>query len=507
MTNSPSKKAFQVGGVKVRVRDQPNLRGATLSYLPTGSQIEAEPASRTEADGYVWWQHAAGWSAERSLDGGEIYLLLVADQDIPDEQPEPSPPLTQPTRAGDADERPKLLQKKQFQIGGVPVRVRSQPSLSGESLGYLDPGGQIEADPASRTEADGYVWWQHAAGWSAERSLDGGEIYLLLVADQDIPDEQPEPSPPLTQPTRAGDADERPKLLQKKQFQIGGVPVRVRSQPSLSGESLGYLDPGGQIEADPASRTEADGYVWWQHPTGWSAERSPNGKEIYLFEPGQVPAAPARGAPVISLPDTVEGLPDDEALPLRGQLFKRLPVDLAQVQWWQYYGNNVFGHDNWSNGVKWYEYSQSLHGGLDWGNSSTPGVPIYAGVEGVFDKHITTSFRPNGLFVTVGDYTIIYGHLANPRPLQPGQPVGPDTVMGEIDTGGQAHLHLEVRYKQKWIVNPLLLMPEDMLGAILAKFPPSPKYFYRDAGWTRWQTPLNQPVLTLYGPVIGPHGG
>jgi hypothetical protein len=396
--------------------------------------------------------------------------------------------------------------KKVFQVGDVEVRVRSAPGLQGVTLKYLPVGQSLEVDPTSRTEADGYVWWQHAEGWSAERSVDGTEVYLLEVKQVvSAPAERkakPEPSPAEKEkPAPAA----KPTSAKKKTFQIGSVPVRVRSAPGLSGDTVKYLNPGTSVQVDPDSRTEADGYVWWQHSEGWSAERSANGKEIYLFEPGKTPAAPAPGAPPMSAPQKLEGMPDDEDLPLRNELFRRLPVDLAQIQWWQYYGNNVFGYDLWRKGTRWYQYSQGLHGGLDFGNSSTRGVLVYAGVEGVFDKVITSSFRPYGLFVRVGDYTIIYGHLVTPRSFQAGQPVGPDTVMGEIEFGGQQHLHLEVRYKEKWIVNPLLLMPEEMREAISAKFPPSGEYFYRGGGFNKWQTPLNQPVLELNGRLIGPH--
>jgi hypothetical protein len=390
------------------------------------------------------------------------------------------------------------MSKKIFQVGDVEVRVRSQPGLQGATVKYLPVGHELKVDATSRTEADGYVWWQHDEGWSAERSLNGSEVYLLET--KPVVDTPPQGKPKTEVSTAA-----KPTPAKKRTFRVGSVPVRVRSAPSLSGDTVKYLDAGQTLEVDVASRTEADGYTWWQHAQGWSAERSLNGKEIYLFEPSQVVSAPQRSTPVVSVPATVEGLPADQDLPLRDELFRRLPVDLAQVHWWQYYGNNVFGFDNWAQGIKWYEYSQSLHGGLDLGNSRTRGVKAYAGVEGIFEKVISSSFRPYGLFVKVGDYTVIYGHLINPVSLQPGQPVGLDTMMGEIDTGGQAHLHLEVRYKEKWIVNPLLLMPEEMREAIFAQFPPSGEYFYGGGGFDKWQTPLDQPVLELYGPIVGPH--
>jgi hypothetical protein len=490
MTGSQSKKTFQVGSVEVRVRSEPGLQGETVKYLPPGQELEVDPASRTEVDGYIWWKHDQGWSAERDLDGTEVYLLAVEEVEEQVSAPAPS------AEAPDEDEQPPAA--KLFQIGSVPVRVRSEPSLQGETVKYLDPGQELEVDSTSRTEVDGYVWWKHDQGWSAERDLDGTEVYLLAVEEVEEQVSAPAPS------AEAPDEDEQPPAA--KLFQIGSVPVRVRSEPSLQGASVKYLDPGQELEVDSTSRTEVDGYIWWKHDQGWSAERTVDGKEIYLFKPGEVVSAPTTpDAPVVSAPATVEGLPDGETLPLRDKLFRRLPVDLAQTQWWQYYGNNVFAYNLWREGKQWYKYAQGLHAGLDFGNSGTRGVQIYAGLEGTFFKHDTSYYRPNALWVKVGDYFVIYGHLTRPSAFAVGQPVGVDTVMGEIEFGGQQHLHLEVRYKERWIVNPLLLMPEEMRSTIFAKFPPSGEYFYRDGSWTQWQTPLDQPVLTLGGPLIGPH--
>jgi hypothetical protein len=294
--------------------------------------------------------------------------------------------------------------------------------------------------------------------------------------------------------------DKAKKPSGKKRFQIGSVPVRVRSEPGLQGASVKYLDAGTLLEVDAGSRTEADNYVWWQHDAGWSAERSADGKEIYLFEPGQAvsePAAPS--APPVSVP-----LPEGEELPQQGEVFKRLPVDLDQTHWWQYFGNNRFAHQIWQEGKRWYQFSQGLHAGLDFGNSTSRGVKVYAGVEGAFYKHGTDYYAPNAMWVKVGDYLIIYGHLVNPGSFPVGRAVGPDTVLGEIQYGGQQHLHLEVRYGNE-IVNPLLLMPEDMRNSLFQKFPPSAEYFYSDRSWTKWQTPLDQPRLKVSGPLIGPH--
>ena len=486
-----SKKTFEVGSLEVRVRSAPSLQSETVKYLPPGHTLKADADSRTEKDGYVWWKHADGWSAERSTDSTQIFLT--------------------PSKESAPAKKEKAGEEKTFQAGSVPVRVRSAPSLQGESLKYLSAGQTIKVDAASRTEKDGYVWWEHAEGWSAERNTDGTEVFLIASqesapavskppAKPSAPAVSKPPAKPST-PEASKPPAKKEKAAEKKTFQVGNVPVRVRSAPSLQGESLKYIAAGQTLKVDAGSRTEKDGYVWWEHAEGWSAECSTNGKETYLFAPGKAVSAPAApSAPPPASASSVGG----QDLPMRDALFKRMPVDFDKTVWWQYYGNNVFAHKIWREGKRWYAYAQGLHSGLDFGNSSARGVLIYAGLEGTFFKHDTQYTKPNGLWVKVGDYLVIYGHVANPRSFQVGQPIGVDTVMGEIEFGGQQHLHLEIRYKGTSIVNPLLLMPEDMRNSLIQKFPPSGEYFYRGGGWSKWQTPLDQPVLQMGGPPIGP---
>jgi hypothetical protein len=257
-----------------------------------------------------------------------------------------------------------------------------------------------------------------------------------------------------------------------------------------------WLDPGTIFDCDGNSRREVDGYVWWQHNEGWSAERNVISSEVYLVDPSVVVDIPA--------PRTNEP-PTTDTLPLRDGVFSQLPVEMGKTLWWQYFGNNVFAQRIWSQGQTWYKYAQSLHGGLDFGNSRERGVLVKAGVTGTFKFHDRNNTRPNGLWVKVGDFTVIYGHLSNPRLYRVGDPITPDTVMGELEFGGQNHLHLEVRYRDRWIINPLLLMPDAMRGGLISKFKPSDDYFYKDAGWSQWQQPLDQPVLVLGGPIVGPH--
>lgn len=475
------KKIFQVGPNQVRVRAQPGLSAAHVRWLDPGTRVECEPDSRREADGYVWWRHGSGWSAERNISGTEINLFEAVAA------PTPSAP-----------------DKKLFRVGSQQVRIRSEANLRGAFIRWIQPGDMLEVDAGSRREADGYVWWRHKEGWSAERSITGSEVYLIDVPDTVVV--APTPAAPAPAPTAPTPGTPTPSPAQpvvefqppppKKAFKVGSVKVRVRKASNLGAEMVRWLDPGVLLDVDGNSRCEVDGYVWWRHNEGWTAERNVIGSEVYLVDPSTPVDIPA---PITNAPPTVE------MLPLRDSLFQRLPVDLDKTLWWQYFGNNDFHYRIWQRGDQWYKYSQSLHGGLDFGNSRDAGVLVFAGVEGTFKFHDRASTRPNGLWVKVGDYTIIYGHLVNPRLFRVGDPIGVNTILGEIQLGGENHLHLEIRYRDRWIVNPLLFMPEEMRNQIIRKFLPGPKYFYRDAGWNQWQSPLDQPIITLGGPIIGPN--
>ncbi len=426
-----------------------------------------------------------------------------------------------------------------FVVGTQQVRVRAQPNTAGAEVRWLNPGEQVQCDPASRTEANGFIWWKHAEGWSAERSLDGRWVYLTEIFPAASPPVAPvgvaspadkpaalapvtpavpaAPAPVTPAPSPAGFASTPPPspaavpapsvAAPKKQLQVGQNQVRVRDKAGLSGNSIKWLMPGTIIDLEPNSRLELDGFVWWKHAEGWSAERSLDSSQIFLVHPSfnvaPLPAPAPVPGPVIS---SSSAPVDQLALPLVGTLFKRLPVDLPLTRWWQYFGNNVFAYDLWAQGKNWYRYCQGLHGGLDFGNSTDSGVLVRAGVEnGRFMMKETQYTTPNGMWVKVGDYTIIYGHLINPRPLNPGDPVGVDTILGELQLNGQNHLHLEIRYRDALLVNPLLYFSQEWQNQIIHKFPPSATYFYRDATWTKWQTPYDQPMLRLGGPLIGPH--
>ena len=130
-----------------------------------------------------------------------------------------------------------------------------------------------------------------------------------------------------------------------REFLVSTYALNVRTQPSTDPRTLlpnEQLHQGEQVEVFDTSRTETEGFVWWEHQAGWSAERTRSNSEVYMVDV-------------------------DDPIPPPDFLFERLPVDLNDLQWLYYYGNTVFaflyGIQNNYDG-----YSQGLHGGLDFGH-------------------------------------------------------------------------------------------------------------------------------------------
>lgn len=280
---------------------------------------------------------------------------------------------------------------------------------------------------------------------------------------------------PNAVPTDPFDDPNEPKTT----FLVSTFALNTRTQPATDAQTLiagGQLHMGERVVVLNSSRTETEGFVWFRHRGGWSAERTSDRREVYLVDV-------------------------DDPLPLPAFQFQRLPLDLNLQQWLYYYGNTVFafryGEQNNYNG-----YSQGLHGGLDFGHPG--GIPVYAGVNGIWDGR-GSAFGPNRVDVVIGDYRIIYGHVAKPANIPRGTPVNPNTIVGEIDFG-QRHMHLEIRYQnQNYILNPFIFMSQAMRDALITKFPPEGDYaFYSSPRWQQWLTPFDQPTIIRGGPVIGP---
>ena len=270
------------------------------------------------------------------------------------------------------------------------------------------------------------------------------------------------------------------------------------------------LREGNVVQVDPASVQDKDGYTWWMQVEGkfWVAEKTAvAGEEPELlmkrFDPSTVRT--------IALPNGGSMQPQ--------AIIQALPVALEQTVWTQYFGNTRFAYnlsvDRDPRRRTSYYYCQALHGGIDFGSEALPDV--FSGVEGVVTQvsRNSKSYTPNFVSVKVGRFTLIYGHISDiPAEMKVNDPVHVGTRIGKLarqGAQGSPHLHFEVRYDGIWIINPLMVMPDDMVNAFMARFPNFTQYFYSDNGWSKWLTPLDQPVLRLSAKetavILGPSGG
>ncbi|HEX2907203.1 MAG TPA: hypothetical protein VHO69_10115 [Phototrophicaceae bacterium] len=455
------------------IRQEPD--GQRLgTFLQNGAEVVVTEEPMPKGS-YVWVKHAQGWSAARNAEGDEVFMFDLSQL----------PPGT----------------PRRFRVAVPSVSVRTQPNGSRTTV-KLFQKAEIKVDPTSRTEAGGYVWWKHDQGWTAECSTNGREIFLKEVFDA-APAGLEGVKKPIHVPLPA-------HYKGKMALQVA-QPTKVRAQPSTDprGFIIIMLKRGKVIEVDLDTVVEADGYFWARHDLGWSAIQSVDGKTVFLAEPGTIPDLPYIGP----------NGPRPEDLPGRGALVTRLPVDLKDMQWFQYFGNNMWAYTQ-GRQYGYDKYSQGLHGGLDLGNNLRAGIPVYAGVQGEYVKTEFPSKNNTRVILKNGPYTFIYQHITNPRAFTPGQAITPDTVVANIEhesiNGGWNHCHFEVRFMDEWIINPLLLLTDPLYQQIITQFLPDKpntgykqtdsvcNFFFKSAKWTKWTTPLDQPMIKLAGPGIGP---
>ncbi len=444
----------------------------TTARLGQGEEVVVmgEPV---EKNGYFWVQHAQGWSAVKTSADDEVYMLDISNRD-------PNAP-------------------RRFRVWASQISVRGTPN--GQRLPTkLFKGTEVVADPKSRTETGNYVWWQHPKGWSAECSVDGKEIYMKEVFDV--------PPPAAFDPAKKVALSD---YFKGKVFVQLAQATKVRSKPSTDprGMVLITLTRGKAVEIDMSTLTEADGYYWARHEMGWSPIQSLDGKTIFMAQPGTIPGLPYIG------PDG----PKVDDLPGLKALVTRMPIDLTDIQWFQYFGNNMWAYTQ-GKAYGYDRYSQALHGGLDFGNSLKAGIKVHAGIEGEFIKAEYPKKNNARVLIKNGDYTFIYQHITSIQSFAPGQKISPDTVLANIEhhsiDQGWDHLHFEVRYMNDWIINPLLLLTPDLYNQIITRFKPDKpnenfgklptvyNFFYKTDKWTKWTTPLDQPMIKLAGDPIGP---
>ena len=495
-------KRFRVSARGLGVRSRPLQQREFLreTRLQRGDELLVEADAWTEQDGFRWWFHGAGWSAELAPGSGLRFLedLTPGVARMRATRPQQAQVHAQsnglraqldpgggaPTEAAPDDEEAELLPKR-FHVLVPRLSIRSHPALAGTANETrLLQGDEIEVSADAWVEQDGYVWWLHGPGWSVERSLNEQQRFLGDLTPEIGRSADGARGRPATYPGAPPRRDER------NRWQVLALTLPVVDAPGATAVRSGRLQQGDVllVADDPERLVEADDYLWLRHGQGWSAVRRLDGRKDFLL--------------------------NLDALPLLGSLLQRFPVTLKEVNWAQYYGNTSFA---WKRGrdFSYHRYAQGLHSGLDYGcyTDVRPGPRVFAAIEGVSDGR-GQKYGPNRLDVRVGPYRIIYGHLGSPSNLPRKAPVTPQTVMGRLEDT-LFHLHLEVRYKDSYILNPLLFMPWGMVEEFVGRFPLEVGYgdgrqvmrFMQTDTWDRWLTPLDQPVIRLGGEIIGPTTG
>lgn len=468
------KKVYKVIDGPLSIRKTANGEGLR-EKLAQGVEIEGIGETVIEGD-YIWVQHDKGWSAFGEADGGETYMQDISDRD-------PNAPRI-------------------FRIWTSRLSIREKPS--GTRLAEkLYRKTEISVDPQSRTEVGNYVWWKHDKGWSAECSTNGYQIFMKEVFDKVA-------ATPLDPSKKV----KIPEHWKGTFFLQVAQNVKVRGEPSTDprGLVIRTVKRGKVLECDMDTLIEADYYYWVRHDLGWSAITSIDGKAVFLAEPGTIPGLVAIGP----------NGPKAEDLPGYQALFTQFPVNLDDTHWFQYFGNNMFAMRK-GTAYGYDRYAQGLHAGLDFGNSDKP-VPIYAGLEAEYVKTDYPSPNNRKIYLKKDDYIIIYQHIAMAHSFTEGQIITPDTQLGLVEhysiNNGWNHLHFEIRFMKDWIINPLHLFTPELYAQLVKKFKPEkpntgyqrdfPKsksnFFYLTETWTKWTTPLEQPMIKLAGPVIGPRG-
>ena len=192
--------------------------------------------------------------------------------------------------------------------------------------------------------------------------------------------------------------------------------------------------------------------------------------------------------------------------PLRGQApyFVRLPLMPTNESTSQWFGATNFAYESGSD-WNYDNYCQGFHCGVDIGRyPSEYGTPVFAGLYGVVES-ISPDYGagPYAVNIRVGKYIVVYGHLDGEFNVKVGDAVNPNTIIAGVgNTSGtkrntNVHLHLEIRYENRLIYNPLRFMNESDYQALKTVMDPS-DFHYSD----KWATPLDQPVIQRGGPSL-----
>lgn len=543
---------FQVvNGVNIRSFPSLSDSAKTKFRLQSGMLVQADAHSKIIVSDYIWWRHTLGWSAERHTNDGknEVYLKPIVQKAI--ESPPQIDPKTnqksdektqQPENKNTTTDKPSTENKAlvpkttntlvEMQVASTDgVNLRAEARQNSERTNGLPYGTIIEVDLSTAIENkdDGYIWLKFGHSWVAWKQInDRGTPFLIEIQ----PTEDSSPPDKKTTTDRNIDdlkdtlqsTDNRPTIPETspqivKMKVVSSNGLNIRAEADANSKDKGDLAHKDVIEVDLSTAIENknDGYTWLKYGEAWVAWKKTHGSLApFLRETTDAITA-------ISISDlTPEKLPEYQSL------IKKLPVALNDTQWFQYFGNNIYA-EIYGKNHSYDVYSQGLHGGLDFGNSSSGSIQIRAGVHGtVFQIDEPKNNKGNWkVWVKSGDYVIIYQHIYQIKVTKEELPirVQPDTVLAEIrpsSDDGSDHLHFEVRYlNSKYIVNPLWLMPKTDVDAIVKKFNPLRKYnkefdnqsqselyyFYRNTSWSKWATPWDQPIIENGNQTqLGPRG-
>ena len=245
-----------------------------------------------------------------------------------------------------------------------------------------------------------------------------------------------------------------------------GNPQSLNRYTYVLGAPLRYTDPQGHWWEDPETGALLPGYSPKSLPDSWKA-----GRRNYIDIPAPQP------------------------------YFERLPIAPTREATSQWFGATNFAHNY---GYLWnYDgYCQGMHCGIDIGRvDSEYGTPVFAGLYGTVAS-ITPAFGagPYAVNVRIGSYVVVYGHLDGDIRVKAGAVVNPETILAGVGNPsgaadlGNVHLHLEVRYRNELIYNPLLFMGEAEYRALTTVMDPFDFYYTG-----KWATPFDQPVVVRGG--------
>lgn len=195
---------------------------------------------------------------------------------------------------------------------GAFANVRSQPAIDALQVSVIY---ENNAYPIIGRNADS-SWYLINEGWVSatvvQLSPNCGAIPIsdALIA----PGATAAPSPPsaTAQPPRPPCPSGFVGYLMPRlrigaitaQVIAGGVPNRLRSEPSITGGIIGEIQPGRRLDAVLQGPVCRDGFVWWQvnidGNVGWTAESNAAERAYYLTPLAPDPASLPRDGILLS---------------------------------------------------------------------------------------------------------------------------------------------------------------------------------------------------------------